>query len=61
MSEGSSYFTEQIEKADERRRVHKAYYNLLIERGDDDDRVLEIRRLKAQLRYWKHKAKSNIT
>lgn len=49
------YFTYQIEKEDERRRVRKAYYALLLERFRDT-RNDEIVRLKAQVRYWKNKA-----
>ena len=53
MSEGGGYFTDQIEKEDERRRVHKAYYDLLLERINSDTRDDEIVRLKTQVRYWK--------
>ena len=57
MSEGGSYFTDQIEKENERRRVHHAYYDLLLERSDDT-RNDEIVKLKAQVKYWKRKARA---
>lgn len=57
MSEGRSYFTDQIEKEAEGRRVHHAYYDLLLERGSDT-RGDEIVRLKAQVRYLKRKARA---